>query len=685
MGNVQLKLLASGVLIFCNLLLYTQQVDIVQGVVGRYVEIWAENEISEEEISFMAEELYALSESPVSLNASDLSTLVELHLLSEYQVVVIEHYRASYGSIQTIWEIALLPEFTEEDIRLLSPFVTVEIVENFKGLSDFFRYNKSEIIGEYKRNLQKADGYLGSDTEPPAYAGSADKLYLRYKFTSKRDLSIGITAKKDPGEPFFKAPRNDGFDYYSAHAYIKLDRFLKEISIGDYTVHFGNGLTLGSGVMSGKGAQAVNLKDNKSRIRKYSSATEFGFMRGVAASFQHNSLQSILFASFRKVDANIKTDTSINEAHITSLPQTGYHRTETELQQRNAANQTVVGANIQCRLRKLKVGLQGVVLKYNFPIEQNDALYRLFEISPDYYLNMSTDYQYINRGVVAWGEVALDKNYNYALLQGIHFKASDIAQIAIHYRKYSPKYNAPLSNSFGDSDNSSNEEGLYAGMLLYPFSHVEVNAYVDLFRYPWLTYRRSLPSQGYDYMIDLRWSPKSTLRFSARCRIKETKYDVLSDTVIPYFVAPETVSRIHLQSDISLTEWLSSQTRFAATFFDDIEGAQTGWMLYQELTWKILKFPARLSGRYVIFNTDSYDTRIYAYEKDVLYAFSIPALSGAGTRYYLVATWDISERITLYTKWSQTIYLNEYELGSGNERIDGNTRSQFTVKLKMVF
>lgn len=685
MRNVKFKIAASLIFMFCSVILSAQENDVVQSVVGRFVEIWAENEISEEEISFMAEELYTLSESPVSLNSKDLTTLIELNLLTEYQVAVIERYRKYNGNIQTIWEIALFPEFTKEDIRLLSPFISLDSEVSQKKLTDFFRYTKNEVITEYKRNIQRADGYRSINGKPRAYAGSPDKLYVRYNFKAKRDLSIGVTAKKDPGETFFKAPRSEGFDYYSAHAYMKLDRFVKEIAFGDYTIHFGNGLTIGSGLMSGKGSQAVNIKSNQNRLRRYSGATEFGFMRGAATTLQFNGFQAIVFASHRNVDANVSTDTIANETYITSLPETGYHRTSSELENRKSATQTVVGANLQYRTQKFRFGLNSVALKYDLPVAEKDALYRIFEESTSDYLNLSADYQYINRGVIAWGEIATDKNQNIALMQGVHLKTSDIAQIALHYRKYSAEYYSPLSTAFGNSDKGSNEEGVYAGLLLYPFSSIEINTYVDIYRYPWLSYRRSSPTQGYDYMLDARWSPTRRMRISARFRTKSTEYDVLSDSVIPYAMGSDKVSRFHLQSDNVFSDFLSSQTRFAATFYDNTKGKETGWMVYQELTWRSLRLPLRISGRYVIFNTDSYDTRLYAYEKDVLYGFSIPALSGKGSRYYLVGTWEISQKITLYAKWSQTRYLDTYELSSGNERFDGNSRSQFTIKMKMTF
>ena len=228
------------------------QDDIVQTIVGQMVETWAENEVPEEEIERMSEELYMLSEMPISLNDEDLSPLSDVYLLTDYQIAIIKKYRKQHGNIQTIWELSMFPEFTTEDLNTLSYFVSVYVPEPKKTIKQIIRYPKNEVISEYRRNIEKADGYFPKSDKPAAYQGTPDKLYLRYIIKSKRDFSVGITAKKDPGETFFKSPRTEGFDYYSAHAYINLDRFVREVAVGDYTVALANGLTAGYGFISGK-------------------------------------------------------------------------------------------------------------------------------------------------------------------------------------------------------------------------------------------------------------------------------------------------------------------------------------------------------------------------------------------------------------------------------------------------
>ena len=83
------------------------------------------------------------------------------------------------------------------------------------------------------------------------------------------------------------------------------------------------------------------------------------------------------------------------------------------------------------------------------------------------------------------------------------------------------------------------------------------------------------------------------------------------------------------------------------------------------------------------FETDSYDSRIYSFENDVLYSFSIPALFYKGYRYYLNANFDVSKKLTLWARFAQTIQLGATSIGSGLDKINGDQKSE--VKLQMMY
>jgi hypothetical protein len=93
--------------------------------------------------------------------------------------------------------------------------------------------------------------------------------------------------------------------------------------------------------------------------------------------------------------------------------------------------------------------------------------------------------------------------------------------------------------------------------------------------------------------------------------------------------------------------------------------------------------PFAINGRIQYFETDGFDSRLYAFENDVLYSYSIPQFMGKGLRYYTNASWDVNKKMTVWARWSQTIYSNQNSISSGLDRIEGNKRSE--IKLQLLY
>ena len=90
--------------------------------------------------------------------------------------------------------------------------------------------------------------------------------------------------------------------------------------------------------------------------------------------------------------------------------------------------------------------------------------------------------------------------------------------------------------------------------------------------------------------------------------------------------------------------------------------------------------PFSLTFRYAIFGTQDYDSRVYAYESDVLYSFSVPAFYGKGMRVYLLGKWKPFKNFTLYARIGSTIYRDRDEISSGLTLIEGNHKTDLKVE-----
>ena len=79
-------------------------------------------------------------------------------------------------------------------------------------------------------------------------------------------------------------------------------------------------------------------------------------------------------------------------------------------------------------------------------------------------------------------------------------------------------------------------------------------------------------------------------------------------------------------------------------------------LLLQDISYRFGKIPLSVWFRYCIFKTDSWYSRLYVYENDLLNSFSIPALSGEGSRSYINGCMESEKFIDLRIKYGITEY-----------------------------
>jgi hypothetical protein len=95
--------------------------------------------------------------------------------------------------------------------------------------------------------------------------------------------------------------------------------------------------------------------------------------------------------------------------------------------------------------------------------------------------------------------------------------------------------------------------------------------------------------------------------------------------------------------------------------------------------------PLKVQMRFAIFDAEDYDTRIYAYENDVLYSFSVPAYYGRGTRFYINLNYKINRSISLWLRFAQTYFNDRDVISSGNDEINSNRRTEIKVQIRAQF
>ena len=110
---------------------------------------------------------------------------------------------------------------------------------------------------------------------------------------------------------------------------------------------------------------------------------------------------------------------------------------------------------------------------------------------------------------------------------------------------------------------------------------------------------------------------------------------------------------------------------------------ENGIVIMQDIQFRPKSSPFDVSLRYVLFQTDSYDSRIYSFESNALYVYSIPAYYYQGSRAYCMIRYSFLKSFDVWIKYGTNIYNNRKSIGTGLEEIKGNVKSDITIQLRM--
>jgi hypothetical protein len=112
-------------------------------------------------------------------------------------------------------------------------------------------------------------------------------------------------------------------------------------------------------------------------------------------------------------------------------------------------------------------------------------------------------------------------------------------------------------------------------------------------------------------------------------------------------------------------------------------GNHWGYLISQDIAYKPTGLPFSIIFRYALFDTWSYNERIYSYENDVLYGYSVPAYEGKGIRCFLLVSWSPSRKLEIWLRYAQTFYTDRNTVGTGLDQIDGNMKSEIKLQIRI--
>lgn len=191
---------------------------------------------------------------------------------------------------------------------------------------------------------------------------------------------------------------------------------------------------------------------------------------------------------------------------------------------------------------------------------------------------------------------------------------------------------------------------------------------------------------GKDYLIHLIYTPgkKTSLYSSLRSEAKEVNiYQTqLNNTSVG--VQRKQTWRTHFAC--TLNQELAFSCRFEVLWLNaKTVTAEQGFLTYINFLYKSRSIPMAINLRLQQFETNSYNSRLYAYENDVLYSSAVPVFYDKGFRYYINANYEINKKLSGWIKWSRTIFSDKTLIGSGLDAINGNKKTDVRVQLLYKF
>ncbi len=651
------------------------------------------------------EGLYLYFANPLNLNTASREELASLYILTENQIANFFKHKARNGNLLSIYELQAIEDFDLKTISHLLPFVTVEETtfqqDNRSLWKKILEEPNNFLLIRQTRTLEAKEGYkslsqadtLSNGSLRTRYAGSPDNLYVRYRVNHTKDFSLGFTLEKDAGEQMTWNPQNKqyGFDFMSYHFTVFNRGKLKALALGDYQIQIGQGLLLSGGFYVGKGAETIaTTRRSTTGIRPYTSVLESTFFRGGAATYQFGKFDVTAFLSNIKQDGNLSSlgaDTlSDADAFTNAIIRTGLHRTPRELASKNQINEFSSGGSIiyKSKNQNLEIGATALQTTFSAPVVLVDRIYNRFEFSGKTNYNLGFHYNYLWQNFNFFGEVAKSASGGVGLISGFVSTLSSKVEWSMLYRRFDRNFHTFYGNAFSENTRNINENGIYWGLKIKPNRRWTLSAYYDHFNFPWLKFLVDAPSSGYEFLTRISYQPSKTILLYAQFREETKDRNFEGSTTRVDFISPSTKRNYQLNVDMKATDFLMLRSRVQWSTYQQESGSQTsGYAIIQDISLDQMRW--KFSTRFAIFDTDDFENRQYSFEKNVLYAFAVPAYSGVGFRNYYLFQYSLTKKIDLWFRYAYTTYRNQKSISSGLEEISGNQKSDVHFQLRVKF
>lgn len=635
--------------------------------------------LGETELSQFLEDLVA---NPINLNTAAIDDLLQIPGINIALARSVIEYR-ELKPFENIEELRSVKGIGKVTYKRVQPYVTIgSRSDRFKGLYKRPEYwlsgNRIEVLSRMQQNLEDQEGFIRADSSG-GYLGNAVKYYHRFKLRSNH-LSLNLTQEKDAGETLSGLT---GFDFTSWHIAITQNGRLKNVIVGDYSLGFGQGLVIWTGGAFGKGRDVIGtISKNDRGLRPYSSAQETDYFKGFAATYGDKIELTVFYSNRPRTASVVDEDT-------TRFPSSsGFHRTQPEIDRRNNIDQITTGSRFQLDTSFGLFGATSYVTEFSSYIKSESSVSNTFKFEGTQNSALGLDYRSLIGNSLVFGEAARSQNGGTGVIFGLETSINDQTDIALLYRNYSRDFQSFMGDGFGESlGYPQNERGFYLGVRQRLASKYTLSTYFDQYFFDAPRFGTKQPTQGYDFLglIEGELTSSLDVYILVRNEIQDDEYSFLNPIGREALgLSKKKRQSLRVQSEYKVNRRTRLRSRLELVRNRNArQDWESGILLYQDIRVR-LGGKTQVDGRITIFDTDSYDTRLYQFENDLLYVLSNVGLSDKGQRSYLVVKHAVSKFLQLWMKYSVTRIEDAQVLSSGLSEIQGDRKSFIGLQARLL-
>lgn len=555
-----------------------------------------------DENTMNASDDYLSTEAALDLNRADANELTACGLFSVSEVNALIKHRERFGQFLSVYE---LLHYLEKSERL-------------HEIKAFVRCERTTFKAKQKNQV------LTRVTARDLEAGHVD-LAVRSRMTVSinNQLSFRLLAERDAGELWFN--KNEYPDHVSGALKYITKKGVKLIA-GNYRVNLGCGLVLGSMFGVGKSYSVYSLYRPPITLQALATGNEFDYHRGLAIHRSRGKSTITAFLSVRDYDV-----TGANDSSFLGFDLSGMHlytAAQSNIQKTGAG---LAGFSWTYRNKQLELGAHGYGVQFKKKYEPRIDIYnaKTSQIHRTGKLGL-----FVKRSLsagFAFGELALDYNRNYAFLGGVLSSLGPRWNFGVVYRSIAPGFFSFHNRFFSEFSSGDNEQGCFTQLTGKLNRHWALSISNDVFRRYWFERNQSPFDVFTEQQFEVSYQPSK--RTAISWRWSKNRPSSSSSIGERRALIPTEKFRFQLRSELNKS--LRYQFRYNAAWQELGKGMMHSSLLYHDIRWSPAK-KLRVTARIQYAQIPNYDLRLYAFENDVLYQFSVPGSFDDQIRSYVL-------------------------------------------------